>query len=302
MRDLIRSLTPNFLLDLYRKRKKKQVNKDLQQQKDSGSVITVESLVKDLHTAGISKGDTILVHSSMSKLGYLENGPKTFVDALTQVVGEEGNILMPTSPNASMQLDYIQSIDAFNVLETPSALGAITEYFRKLPGVLRSENATEPVSCWGKDKVYLTEGHFGELTPYTSSSPFARIGEMNGKILYVGVTLDNAGTNLHTLEDAVDDFVYPVYYPQEFEVKIVRANGERTKVKTKVHNPEQSVKRKCDGLIPLFEQKGVLNKVKIGNANTLLVDAKAMLSLMIKEYQNNGVTMYTPNGIENWKK
>jgi aminoglycoside 3-N-acetyltransferase len=65
-----------------------------------------------------------------------------------------------------------------------------------------------------------------------------------------------------------------------------------------VHNPEQSKKRKCDGLIPLFEQKGILKKVKIGKANALLVDAKGLLETMIEEYNQNGVTMYTPNGSE----
>ena len=72
--------------------------------------------------------------------------------------------------------------------------------------------------------------------------------------------------------------------------------GSYEKMKTKVHNPEQSALRKCDGLIPLFKEKGVLNEVKIGEARALLMDAKGMLSCMIEEYEKNGVTMYKPNG------
>ena len=67
-------------------------------------------------------------------------------------------------------------------------------------------------------------------------------------------------------------------------------------MKTKVHDPVWSKKRKCDGLIPLFEERNVLEFVKFGNASTLLLDARKMLDVMIEEYKEHGVTMYTPNG------
>ncbi|MBI3238979.1 MAG: AAC(3) family N-acetyltransferase, partial [Flavobacteriia bacterium] len=117
-----------------------------------------------------------------------------------------------------------------------------------------------------------------------------------GKILYIGVTLANAGTSLHLLEDAVTQFKFPVYYPELFSVKVKLVTGELKTVQTKVHNPEWSAKRRCDELIPLFEQKGAFQKVMIGNAPTLLVDAQRMLEVMISEYEQRGVTMYTPNG------
>ena len=112
----------------------------------------------------------------------------------------------------------------------------------------------------------------------------------------MGVTFDNAGTNLHTLEDAIDDFKYPVYTEEVYNVEMILPDGGRKVITTRVHNPEQSAKRKCDGLIPLFEKEGVLQKVKIAKADTLLVDAEKLLSCMIKEYQERGVTMYTPQG------
>jgi aminoglycoside 3-N-acetyltransferase len=67
-------------------------------------------------------------------------------------------------------------------------------------------------------------------------------------------------------------------------------------MKTKVHHPEQSKTRRCDDLIPLFIEKGVMKKVKIGEANSLIVDAKGMYDVMINAYNENGITMYTPFG------
>ena len=296
LKDVIRSITPSFLLELNRKRKKQIRNQALEQQKLSGNSFTQEQLEKQLKAIGIKKGDTLLVHSSLSRIGHLEDGPKTLVDALLSVIGEEGNLLMPTSPNHVFQLNYIQNTPFFDVLNSPSRTGAITEYFRKLPDALRSLHPTEPVSAVGPLAEYFTKDHFKEITPYTDKSPFYRVSEQNGKILYLGVTLDMAGTNLHTLEDAVADFKFPVYYPQVFEIDILDEEGVKHKVKTKVHNPEYSKKRKCDELIPMFEKKGVLEKCQIGNAETLLVQAKPFLEVMIEAYEKEGVTMYTPKG------
>ncbi|MFK8044279.1 MAG: AAC(3) family N-acetyltransferase [Crocinitomicaceae bacterium] len=296
IKNWLRSITPAFLLHWNRRRKKRNLNKVLESQATEGASFTEDILVSELEKIGISKGDTILVHSSLSKIGHLVNGPKTFVNALVTAVGLDGHILMPTSPNSSLQLDYIQNTKAFDVLNSKSKLGAITEYFRTLLGTVRSLHPTEPVSAYGKNAVHFVEGHFNALTPYQANSPFAKVAAAKGKILYVGVTLDNAGTSLHTLEDAIVDFKYPVYHSDIFEMDIIDEHGTTHKVKTKVHNPQFSNLRQCDRLIPHFEQAGVLKQVKIGHAKTLLVDADGFFKTMLDLYHTKGITMYTPNG------
>lgn len=296
LKNVIRSLIPEKILEAYREKKKNKQREALKQQVASGDVITFGQLVADFQKCGIEAGDSVLVHSSFSRIGFVEGGPKTFVEALLQVIGPAGNLLMPSSPNGGYQLDYIRHLNEFDVLNDPSKMGAVTEYFRKLPGVLRSESPTEPVCCFGPQAEWFTSGHFGELTPYTGNSPFARLARAKGKILYIGVTLDNAGTSLHVLEDAVPDFKYPVYYPEVFQVSVKRASGISVPVSVKVHNPEQSAKRKCDGLLPLFESKAVMKRSAVGKAKTLVFDASGMLETMLDEYQRNGVTMYTPTG------
>lgn len=295
LKDTVRNLTPEFLLKWNRRRKKNIRNAHLTEQKKAGKAISKSDLIEDLKKIGIQTGDTVLVHSSLSRIGYLEEGPKTLVDTLIEVVGEEGNILMPTSPNAVYQLDYIRNTPYFDVLNSPSNTGAITEYFRKMEGTKRSLHPTEPVSAYGPKSDYFTGEHFGQLTPYNEKSPFYKVSAEGGKILYIGVSLSMAGTNLHTLEDAVE-FKYPVYYPELFEIDVIDENGVKNKVQTKVHDPEWSKKRKCDDLIPMFMEQGVLKKVRIGRADTLLVDAKGFLEVMIDQYKKNGVTMYTPFG------
>ena len=296
LRNLLRSLTPNVILSRYRSRKKSEIRKKLAEAKSSGKIITKADLIHAFQAIGIEKGDVLLVHSSLSAIGYVENGPKDVVVALLEAIGADGHLLMPNSPNASFQLDYIRQLDLFDVENSPSALGAISEWFRKLPNAERSAHPTEPVSCIGPEANWFVSDHFGQLTPYNSNSPFSKVIQRKGKILYLGVSLSNAGTNLHTLEDAVDDFPYPVYAPEKFEVNVKFANRSTGTMETFVHNPEQSKKRKCDDLLPLFLQEGAVRKVDIFHAKSLLFDAEAMFNVMLNAYRDKGVTMYTPNG------
>lgn len=296
MRHLIRGIVPKSFLAIYRSWARSKKRKDLSLQKKKGLVLGKENLINDFRCMGLKEGDVLMVHSSLSSIGYVEGGASTVVEALIGVLGPTGHLLMPSAPNASYQLDYIRTNSCFDVLETPSALGAVTECFRKWPGVIRSAHPTEPVCCFGPNASWFVESHFGQPTPYNNLSPFRKVIEAQGKVLYLGVTLANAGTHLHTLEDAVENFNFSVYYPEEFEVSVIFPDRSTKKMLTKVHDPVQSKERRCDELIPIFENEGALQRVKLGNARCLLVDASQMFETMVKYYYENGVTMYTPEG------
>jgi aminoglycoside 3-N-acetyltransferase len=164
-----------------------------------------------------------------------------------------------------------------------------------LDDVYRSFHPTDSVCAKGTLAEFYTNSHFGQLTPYNEHSPFRKLCSKGGKILMLGTTLNGACTNLHTLEDAVD-FKYPVYDPTIFDVKMIDEKGQELNMKTKVHNPEYSGKRNCDALKPLFEKEGVLQNGYVGEAKTMLIDANKMLEVMIKNYTDKGITMYTPFG------
>jgi aminoglycoside 3-N-acetyltransferase len=292
----IRILIPSSLLKIIRERKRKRFHDSLSQAKSKGNLIVASTLLSQLEKMGIEQGDSLLVHASLSKMGFIQDGPATVLDALFSAIGPNGTLLMPSSPVDGLQLSYVQEQPIFDVKLSPSKMGAITEKFRIMAGVRRSLHPTEPVCAFGPQAEFLTQGHFNQLTPYNSFSPFYRLCGLKGKILYVGVTLDNAGTSLHLLEDAVD-FAYPVYHDTIFQLSVKDENGVLHHVKTKVHNPIYSKKRRCDELIPLFLNKKVCQKFILGNAECLLFDANLMFHTMKDAYESSGITMYTPKGI-----
>ena len=290
-----KSFIPNFIKEIFRslKRKKRQVA--LLNQQQSGQGFTQEDLKQSLLSAGIQPGDHLMVHASLSKMGFIEGGANTVVDVLKEMVGAEGLILMPTSPIARLQLDYVSANPLFDVLATPSAMGKVSEVFRTSDGVVRSYHPTEPVAAWGAQAYEYIKDHTNKNTPYHWDSPYGKLIQHGGKILYIGVTLDNAGTHLHTLEDAMDVEV-PVYYAQEFRLPVHDYEGKELIITTKVHNPEYSKKRRCDELLPMFLREGVYREVYIGKAKTLVFDAKKMFDVMVSAFTERGVTMYNPNG------
>ena len=286
---------PEFVLDWAKQLKKNQRRKHLHQQQQGSSGISMEKLVADLRNIGLCENDSVLVHSSLSKIGFVEGGPATVVHALFQVVGAGGNLLFPSFPAKGRNKKYLENSPSFDLLHTPSQMGSITEYFRKLDDVHRSFHPTDPVCAKGPLAEYFTNSHYGQITPYNENSPFRKLCEKRGKILMLGTTLNGACTNLHTLEDAVD-FIYPVYDAEVFQVKMIDKDGKETFMNTKVHDPLYSAKRDCDALKPIFEKEGVLINGFVGEASAMLIDANKMLEVMIKYYNEKGVTMYTPFG------
>ncbi|MGQ0828158.1 MAG: AAC(3) family N-acetyltransferase [Bacteroidota bacterium] len=287
--------TPEFLLEWAKRLKKSQRRKQLQHQQKNKAGITKQQLIDDLKKTGLKQGDSVLVHSSLSKIGFVEGGAKTVIDALFVVVGTNGTLLFPSFPAAGRNKTHLEEHPFFDIKNTPSQMGTITEYFRKLDGVLRSLHPTDPVCAKGPLAEYYTNTHYGQLTPYNEHSPFRKLCNKGGKILMLGTTLNGACTNLHTLEDAVE-FKFPVYDQKVFDIKMIDTEGKESIIKTKVHNPEYSAKRNCDALKPLFEKENVLVNGMVGEAKSMLIDANRMLEVMVKNYNEKGVTMYTPFG------
>ena len=91
-------------------------------EKVKGETITKEEVLKAIPRTGLKKGDKVIIHSSMSSIGVLEEGPKTIVEALMKFVGPEGLILMPSFPHTNMH-KYLTENIIFDVRKSPSKNG-----------------------------------------------------------------------------------------------------------------------------------------------------------------------------------
>ena len=76
------------------------LNKNTVLSEMNGCNITYGNIVDALYKVGIKRGDTICVHSELLKFGIFklprEEYMQAYIDALLEVIGEEGTLLMPT--------------------------------------------------------------------------------------------------------------------------------------------------------------------------------------------------------------
>lgn len=250
-------------------------------------VIKENDLLNDLETSGLEKGDIVMVHSSLSRIGILSDGANTVVNSLKNYIGKEGLLVMPSFIGSSM-LNYLDNYLIWDVNNSPSYNGAITELFRKSEGAVRSLHPTHSLVAWGKNAHDFCAGHEKSQTPFDKYSPYRKLIEENFNIFFIGLDLFSM-----TLCRGGDDFIenYPdnPYLDKIFKVPILDYNGNEIIVSTKCHAPAMSERRRNMFLFPLLKEK--IQVGKFGRTHTLLVNATDVINAQ-KELARNGKTVY----------
>ncbi len=171
---------------------------------------TRESLFADLLRLGVEPGDTLLVHSSFKSLGPVEEGAAAVVGALEDALSPEGLLLMPSFnllPKGGEARARNWSRES-----TPSSVGWLTEFFRTLPGTVRSDHQSHSVAARGKNAAAFVGDHpslEGMETPwdrapwgrtYGTQSPMLKAYRCPaGKVLMLG-TDHKSCTYCHVVE------------------------------------------------------------------------------------------------------
>lgn len=197
---------------------------------------TIPSLVQDFAVLGLQAGDTVIVHSSLRQVGWTVGGPVAVIKALMQVLTPLGTLVMPTHTSANSDPANWQNppvppawwqvirdhMPAFNPDLTPTAgMGVTPELFRCWPDVRRSNHPQTSFAAWGRHADFITANHQLE-EGLGEGSPLARIYDVDGKVLLLGVTHDS-NTSLHLAEYRA---VYPSKAPEACS-GAVWVNGER---------------------------------------------------------------------------
>lgn len=179
--------------------------------------VTVPSLAADLRALGVGAGDTLLVHSSLSALGWVCGGPQAVVDALREVVTDAGTLVVPThTPQLSDPAGWSnppvpeswygpirETMPPYRPAVTPSwGVGAVPECFRTYPDALRSGHPVVSFAAWGRDAEAVVSDHTLDDS-LGEGSPLARVYDRDGDVLLLGVGYD-VNTSFHLAEYRAD--------------------------------------------------------------------------------------------------
>jgi aminoglycoside 3-N-acetyltransferase len=256
-------------------------------------VVVKTEIVEALKNVGLQRGDSVMVHTSLGKLGYVCGGAQAVIEALIECVGEEGTIMMPTQswknldPETGVHWDADESEwdiirenwPAYDKAITPTnTMGAVAEMFRSWPKAVRSDHPARSVAAWGKHAEYLTKNHdisniFGD------TSPVGKLYDLDGNVLLIGVDYDK-NTSLHLADVRAE-------YPGKHtcvEHSAVIENGKRVwkAYETLFVDGEDFV-----DIGAAFEASHTVNRAKIGGAEIKLMKQRELVDFAVEWIENN---------------
>ena len=255
--------------------------------------ITKPDILTALHSLGVHPGQSIIVHTSLSAIGYVIGGAQTVIEALIEAVEPEGTIMMPTqswrnldpevgvhpevaSEHWPLIRDYWPAYD--KSITPTNTMGAVAEMFRRWPGTIRSDHPARSVAAWGKNAAYLVSDHtlsniFGD------GSPLGKLYELDGMVLLIGVGYDK-NTSLH-LADARAE------YPgkrNSVEHSAIIENGQRV---WKAYETLYVDGEDFEEIGKAFEHVYTVKKGQLGDAVLRLMSMRSLVDFAVDWIEKN---------------
>ena len=182
-------------------------------------------------TLGLQAGDKIIVASSFGNLNALYS-PSDVIKLLQDIVTPDGMIMMPYYPPMNSD-EWAKGNYLFDMHNTKSGMGVLTNIFSKMPDVYKSIHPTKAVCVWGKNAESIIVDHENSKTPFYWDSPYGKILKMGCKSL--GLGLKNVPI-FHVFEDVLSSDEYEYYLPKPFSLRMKLLSGKEICVNTYVHD------------------------------------------------------------------
>ena len=239
---------------------------------------SVDRLLKDIKALGIEKNDILMVHSSLKKVGEIQGGGDTLLNAFCEHLGDSGLLVLPCHTWGTIDEGGTYDID------TPSNLGVLPNLFRVRKDVYRSMHPTHSMCAYGKGAFDFVQGEIGN-NAFCGNGCMQKLLDMGGKVLLMGVTLTSC-TFFHLIEEKTTLSHYWFNdKPTSYKVKL--ENGQV--VDNPIYMTKIDTSEYFDKALDLVKVHPSTKLGKIGNANCILLDCKAIYPViqnLIKENPN----------------
>ena len=243
-------------------------------------MIQKKEIISQFHRLGLQSGDVVLVHSSFSSFNKEIKSPREIIDALLETVGEKGTLLFPT-----FNFDFSTFGKDFDIQNTPSHMGIITKFALEYYESVRTSDPVYSFAILGfmkdefKNLVYTNS--------YGSNSVFAKIKELNGKIMCIGVDDYNKWmTFFHHVEEMKK---VSYRYLKKFSGNIIDENQikKRIEIFLYVRKLEEDVKTELNLMGEILEKENIIKIGNIGKSKIRLMNSFEVYDRTAKEINLN---------------
>jgi aminoglycoside 3-N-acetyltransferase len=220
----------------------------------------------ELRAAGLRPGGVALVHSSLKSLGHVPGGPETVIRGLLDALGPRGTLLLP-----ALSFKFVDAAHpVFDVLRTPSCIGAVAEYFRTRPGTIRSVHPTHSVCGVGPVAGDVLRDHIHDDTPCGSHSPYRALRDRGGQIFFLGCGM-RPNTSMHGVEELAGP---PYLFGATIAYRVILSDGREIALSCRRHH-FQGWSQRYDRLGPLLSGDE-LRTATVLQATVHIVECRAM--------------------------
>jgi len=240
-------------------------------------MISFNDLVVGFKKLGLKQKDIVLVHSSFKSFGGVMGGPQTVIDALCYVITDMGTLIVPT-----FNFNFCEG-EPFDVMNTPSQMGVITELVRKNPNSKRTLHPVYSFSIMGKLRDTLSNLNYE--SSYGKDSIFAKLRDLDGKIMIIGLPYNKSMTFFHHIEE-MEGCDYR--YFKEFKGQITDYRDTKEgKAIIFVRDLERGVITQVDKMGKILEKEKIVSIQKIGNSVVRLMKVNDVYKRTVQEMKKN---------------
>tara|TARA_Y100001934_G_C12371435_1_gene786533 strand:- start:1257 stop:2027 length:771 start_codon:yes stop_codon:yes gene_type:complete len=245
------------------------------------TLLVKENIVQALSECGISKGAVVMLHADAIFLAQTikmkkEDRYQILFDAFDEVLCSEGTLIMPSFTYSATKNE------PFHVETTPSAVGGLSEYFRKMSNVFRSSDPNFSVLARG-----LRAKDFSNVSvdnAFGPNSAFGLANKLNAWLVCLACSM-NRITFTHYVEQTIGvRYRYIKNFPFEIVKKNIITTGE-----TKYYVRDLTIDSRIN-LSSLKENLIKKNKLKVSSLNRFSMmavkcnDFRLSATEIIKEY------------------
>ena len=244
-----------------------------------GKQIFCNEILDHLHNSNIRRGDVIMLHSDVLGMGrpdlrlfgsFLESIISIFISA----IGPSGTLVMPTFTWS------FPNNEIFDKEQTPSKVGALTEYFRQRKGSVRTADPLHSCAILGPNADVLLEI---DNDTFGANSINRHLFDLDAKLVTFGLPFRS--TLYHYAEQL---FRVPYRLEKTFSGIIVNEGVQSAANCTFfARDLERDVVTDTTTFENQLVTDGLMTRINVGNSHITTIDAKVFVEEILRALKKN---------------